>query len=155
MSEVTRFELWIAISASLVVVSVLLPIVQLRYYRHTEWSPIVWIAATIVLFTGIIGFVPIWASLWDAPEAYTRPVGVPQAVRIDHWAFLPGDIGDLNYVRIDTDHGVYFLNGYSHVPDTGTVYAIKRRKFWGQDTQAFLCLNANRTQCWPVVTTPW
>ncbi|HVA55121.1 MAG TPA: hypothetical protein VNI53_04880 [Gammaproteobacteria bacterium] len=154
MSEVTRFEVWFAISASLLVVGVLLPIVQLHYYRHAEWSPVVWIAAMIVLFAGIIGFAYV-GGLWDAPEAYTRAVGVPQVVRIDHWAFLPGDIGDPNYVRIDTDHGVYFLNGYATVPDTGTVYAIERRKFWGPDTQAFLCLNTYLTQCWPIVTTPW
>lgn len=71
MSEVTRFELWIAISASLVVVSVLLPIVQLRYYRHTEWSPIVWIAATIVLFTGMIGFAYMGIPLGCARSLYT------------------------------------------------------------------------------------
>jgi len=154
MSEVIHFEVWIAISASWVVISVLLPIVQLRYYRHAEWSPVVWIAAGILMVAGIIGFAYV-SVLWDAPEAYTRTVGSTQAVRIEHWAFLPGDLRDLSYVRIDTDHGVYFLNGYARIPRTGTVYAIERRKFWGSDTRAFLCLNANRTPCWHVVTTPW
>ena len=118
----------------------------------TWWmGPLVWGVSALLFLSGL-GVATYVGDLWDAPEAYTQPVGVPQAIRTEHLTFLPGSFGYASYVRVDTDHGIYFLDGYTPVPAAGTIYAVERRKFWGTDTQAFLCLNASLAPCWPILT---
>jgi len=114
-------------------------------------GPLVWGVSALLFLSGL-GVATYVGDLWDAPEAYTQPVGVPQAIRTEYLTFLPGSFGYASYVRVDTDHGIYFLDGYTPVPAAGTIYAVERRKFWGTDTQAFLCLNASLAPCWPILT---
>ena len=156
MSEITQFELWFVLSVSLVAVSVVLPILitilQLRHEKEVAWwLSVVWIASAIVFLTGL-GTSTYTDVLWDASAAYTRQVGIPQAVRIEHLDFIAASQGFPGVVRVNTDHGIYFLYGYTPVPAAGTVYAVERRKFWGTDTGAFLCLNQRLIPCWPVLT---
>ncbi|HVA55122.1 MAG TPA: hypothetical protein VNI53_04885 [Gammaproteobacteria bacterium] len=156
MSTIAQFELLLAISVSLVAVSVVLPILitilQLRHEKEAPWwLASVWFASAIVFMSGL-GISAYVQDLWDAPGAYTRQVGLPQMVRIEHMDFLPGTLGYSSVVRVDTDQAIYFLDGYTPIPAAGTVYAVERRKFWGNDTQAFLCLNASLNLCWPILT---
>ncbi|MGA9853983.1 MAG: hypothetical protein WBR29_01750 [Gammaproteobacteria bacterium] len=148
MSEVTRFEAWITISTILVVMSLLLPIVQRVFFKKIGYWGLLWFA---IFFAGLICFGEV-GDLWQAPEAYTQQVGEYQALHIDHFAVFSGNYVDTSEVRIDTDHGIYFLDGYAPVPSAGTVYAVVRQKFWGSDTQRFVCLTVRLIQCWPTRT---
>lgn len=157
MSTIAQFELWLAISISLAALSVvtviLMTIAHLRYGEELSW----WVEATFLgisvmsICAGFLVAIFVW-SLWEEPSTYARQVGIPQAVQIEHLDFLPGTLGYDSVVRVDTDHGIYFLNGYTPIPKAGTVYAVERRKFWGTDTQEFLCLSASLIQCWPILT---
>jgi len=157
MSTIAQFELWLAISVSLVVVSIVLAIlITILHLRdgkdlHDWVILIVWLASAMLFFSGL-GIFAYVQDLWSAPGVYTRQVGIPQAVRVEHLDFLPGTLGYSSVVRVDTDHGIYFLDGYTPIPKAGTVYAVERRKFWGTDTQVFLCRNASLVQCWPILT---
>jgi len=157
MSTIAQFELLLAIGISLValsvVVAILITILHMRDVKDLpDWvSLIVWLASIMLFFSGL-GIFAYVQDLWGAPDVYTRQVGIPQAVRVEHLDFLPGTLGYSSVVRVDTDRGIYFLNGYTPIPKAGTVYAVERRKFWGTDTQEFLCLNASLIQCWPILT---
>ena len=157
MSMIAQFELWLAISIALtalsVVVAILMTIAHFRYREKLSW----WVEATFLsislmsLSAGYLAATFAW-GLWEEPSTYTRQVGIPQIVRIEHLEFLPGTRGYDSVVRVDTDRGLYFLDGYTPIPKAGTVYAVERMKFWGTDTQVFLCRNVSLVQCWPVLT---
>jgi hypothetical protein len=157
MSTVAQFELLLAIGISLaalsVVVAILITILHLHHGEElTSWAgPVCWGASVMLFMLGLL--VSACAGiLWDEPGTYTRQVGIPQAVQIEHLDFLSGTPAYSSVVRVDTDHGIYFLDGYAPIPKAGTVYVVERRKIWGTDTQEFLCLSASLIQCWPVLT---
>jgi len=157
MSTVAQFELLLAIAISLaalsIVIAILTTIAQLRYSNDLSWwdGPTFWFASGMLFMAGFLVAIFAW-GLWEEPSTYTRQVGLPQVVQIEHLDFLPGTLGYSSVVRIDTDRGIYFLNGFTPIPKVGTVYTVERQKFWGTDTQEFLCLNASLIQCWPVLT---
>lgn len=157
MSTIAQIELLLGIAIVLaalgVVVAVLITILRLRHDEEISWwvEPILWFISLMSLLSVFPVATFAW-GLWEEPSAYTRQVGLPQVVQIEHLDFLPGTLGYDSVVRIDTDHGIYFLDGYAPIPKAGTVYVVERRKFWGTDTQEFLCLNASLIQCWPVLT---
>jgi hypothetical protein len=72
-------------------------------------------------------------------------------VEIDRLHFLSGTHRFPSVVRVDTDRGIYFLDGFAPVPTSGTVYTVERQKIWGAGTQKFLCLHANLIRCWPIL----
>jgi len=157
MSTVAQFELLLAIGISLaalsIVIAILTTIAQLRYGKNLSWwtGPVFWGASVMLFMSGLLTSACA-RILWDEPSTYTRQVGIPQAVQVEHLDFIAGTLGLSSVVRVDTDRGIYFLNGYTPIPKAGTIYAIERRKFWGTDTQEFLCLSASLIQCWPILT---
>ena len=157
MSTIAQFELLLAIGISLaalsVVIAILMTIAHLRYGEELSWwvESIFWGISVMSLCAGFLVATCAW-GLWEEPSTYTRQVGLPQVVRVEHLDFIAGTLGLSSVVRVDTDRGIYFLNGYTPIPKAGTVYAVERRKFWGTDTQEFLCLNASLIQCWPILT---
>ena len=157
MSTVTQIELLVAIAISLaalsVVTAILMIIAHMRYGEELScWADLTFWFATCLLFIAAFIVSTLAIGLWEEPSTYTRQVGLPQAVQVEHLDFIAGTRGYDSVVRVDTDRGIYFLNGYSPIPKAGTVYAVEREKFWGTDTQVFLCLSASLIQCWPVLT---
>ena len=157
MSTIAQIELLLAIAISLaalsIVIAILTTIVQLRYGKNIAWwaGPTFWFTSGMLFVSGFMVATFAW-GLWGEPSTYTRQVGLPQAVQVEHLDFIAGTLGFSSVVRVDTDRGIYFLNSYTPIPKAGTIYAIERRKFWGTDTQEFLCLSASLIQCWPILT---
>lgn len=147
MTVKTAFEIWIAVPAGLMILGAVLAILQLRYMRDVAMWPLLWALMYLVAFGGFVHA----GNLWDAPGAYTQQVDKPQAVRIEHLDYLPGDFWNPRAVRVDTSQGVHFMNALIPIPNSGVVFAVKRQKFWGEATRWFLCPNQSLENCWPTL----
>ena len=157
MTAIAQFALLLAIAVFLVALSIVAAILMMisllsHGKRLSGWAwETFWVASGTLFIEGLM-VSALAAYLTDEPSAYTRQVGLPQMVRIERLDFLSGTFGHSSVVRVDTDHGIYYLDGYTPIPRAGTIYAVERRKFWGTDTHEFLCPNASLIQCWPVLT---
>lgn len=144
----TVYEFWLlVISASVLgAVGVIVGGLRLRFgHRYTGWDLLLAISIPIAIMMGAIG-----NSLADDPGVYTQSLGPVVPVTVSHLTFLTGILGRTQSVRVDTDHGVYFLSADTPVPESGTIYRVQRRKTWNTDTRTFLCPTRSTTHCWPV-----
>lgn len=100
------------------------------------------------LFAVMLGF---FIDLnWNAAGLYQEAVGNPVRASVTHLTFFTGVTGFTDWVRVDTDQGVFFLTSVAPVPQAGTVYLVTRRKAFGDATRIFICIKP-AAGCWPTL----
>lgn len=145
MSEVIAFWIVITMTGVLAALAVVIGSVRLKLGKHfTAWDMLLLIGLLLVMPLG--GFA---GMLSEDPGFYNRQVGAADAVTVQHLTYLNGGFGFSQWVRVDTDQGIYFISAYASVPAKGTIYRVSRERPWGSRPWIFLCASESRQDCWP------
>ncbi|HVA55137.1 MAG TPA: hypothetical protein VNI53_04965 [Gammaproteobacteria bacterium] len=146
MSAVIEYQLNLYSAIGLGVGGIIFMILRLIFAKRPGGWEFLWVLA--LLFACLLGAIAWWQS--TEPGLYTRTTGSPIATTVTGLTYLNGPLGQTSRLRVDTDHGVFFLDASAPIPKTGTVYLITRERKWGTSTRTFLCLHAAGTHCWAV-----
>lgn len=148
MNPIFTFWLVIGLAVILSLGGLVAGILRILFGEELHGADSLWFFAFLA---GIL-FGAFAYSLSDGPGLYTRQVGSPVAATISHLTFLNGALGSTDWVRVDTDRGVYMLHARALVPASGTIFIVQRKKTWNQDERTFLCLKATPSVCWATVS---
>ena len=146
MSAAIEYQLNLYIAIGLGAGGIVLMVLRLIFAKRPGAWEYLWVLA--LLFACVLGAIA-WGQSTE-PELYTRSAGSPTAATVTGLTYLNGALGQTSQLRVDTDHGVFFLDTSAPIPKTGTVYLITRQRQWGTSTRTFMCLHAAGALCWAV-----
>jgi len=146
MSSVIEYQINLYGAIALGAGGIVFMILRLIFAKRPGGWEFLWVLA--LLFACVLGAIA-WGQSTE-PELYTRSAGSPTATTVTGLTYLNGALGQTSQLRVDTDHGVFFLDASAPIPKTGTVYLITRQRQWGTSTRTFMCLHAAGALCWAV-----
>ena len=146
MSAVIEYQLNLYGAIVLGAGGIVLMMLRLIFAKRPGGWEYLWILA--LFFACLLGAIA-WGQSTE-PGLYTRTESTPTTTTVTGLTYLNGPLGQTSQVRVDTDHGVFFLDAGAPIPKTGTVYLMTRERKWGTSTRTFLCLHAAAAHCWAV-----